>query len=350
MTNAIPFIISASVEEGHGGTMSFKKYITGRTLGQITPILNKKIDNETTFEGYLNNPGNNIHLINYNAQDLKMNAFHWCLLYHEAFHIFDKEIKRIDDFNQIKDNKDLVDDKYNKNKEIMVDILSTVYCGLPYPYSLSQLLEENPESDYEHLSPINRLLVVKKCLEQLKVEYETKYQEKVKLNGRSKDDFEIIFLDSFDKVSRTIDLVSNSLITEGNWEDDKKQSEYIEHNFYIMYQHAKKILDDKEIKCFIDQINTTEETVKTRYLDIKKTVEYCSLFIPPVVHPVLLFNGLLNVYLQKDKYIQNERIKNSWNRNDAEIAEIMLGLLKMSLKKWWAAKEYYLAQQKLATN
>lgn len=296
----------------------------------------------------MDDTGNNIHLINYNAQDLKMNVFHWCLLYHEAFHIFDKEIKRIDELNTTANNKDLIADKYNKNKEIMIDILSTTYCGLPYPYSLTQLLEENPDRDYEHLDPINRLLVVKKCLEQLRKEYESKYLEKVSADGGSEEDFEVIFLDSFDKVSAIIDSVRKSLKTEGNGDEDKSQGEYIEKNFNVLYQHAKKILNDQKIKSFIDQINTTDDTVKMKSLDIKKVAEYCSLFIPPVVHPVLLFNGLLNVFLQKDRYILDERIKNSWNKSDAKIAEITLDVLKMSLKKWWATKEYYSAQQKIA--
>ncbi len=76
----------------------------------------------------------------------------------------------------------------------MVDILSTIYCGLPYPYSISQLLKETPESDCEHLNPITRLLLVKKCLEELKKEYELKYKEKTKPMGEDEDDFEIMFL------------------------------------------------------------------------------------------------------------------------------------------------------------
>jgi hypothetical protein len=82
-------------------------------------------------------------------------------------------------------------------------------------------------------------------------------------------------------------------------------------------------------------------------LDINKVSEYCSLSIPPIVHPVLLFNGLLNVFLQKDLCIRDERIENTWNKSEAEINKIMLDLLKMSLKKWWATKEFYFAQQKM---
>ena len=342
---SIPFIISASKESGHGGTFSFKEYVTDFLMARTRIILDAKINDKTNFENYLTFE-KRIHLINYNAQDLKMNAFHWCLLYHEAFHIFDKEINPIDEFKADENHIDLVNDKYNKNKEIMVDILSTIYCGLPYPYSISQLLKETPETDYEHLNPIVRLLLVKKCLDELRKEYQLKYKEKIMLDGEDEGDFEIMFLDSFDKVMANIDSVRESLKSEEN-EDDKNQGDYIEKNFIALYQHAKQILHNNKINCFIEQINTTDETVKNISFDMKKISDYCSLSIPPIVHPILLFNGLLNVFLQKDIYIQDERIKNSWNKSEGEINKIMLDLLKMSLKKWWATKEFYLAQQKI---
>ncbi len=347
LNRPIPFIIFASGQSGHGGTLSFKEYVSKHLMSHSNTILNAKITDGSTFESYFTDQ-KRIHLINYNAQDLKMNAFHWCLLYHEAFHIFDKEIMQIDNFKANENERDLVNDKYNKNKEIMVDILSTMYCGLPYPYSISQLLKENPESDYEHLNPITRLLLVKKCLEKLKKEYELKYKEKIKPMGEGEDDFEKMFLDSFDKVTANIDSVRQSLKPEEN-EDDEKHSEYIEKNFITLYQHAKQILNGNNIISFIERINTKDETVEMMSLDIKKISEYCSLSIPPIVHPVLLFNGLLNVFLQKDIYIRDERIKNSWNKSEVEINKIMLDLLKMSLKKWWATKEFYLAQQQLVT-
>lgn len=336
------FIIYAPSEGGHGGTVSFKEYISV-DFGQLSSILNSKInETDSTFEQYLSDKKNNIHLISYNYQDLKMNVFHWCLLYHEAFHIIDKEIMTIDDFKYIENNDDLIKDILNKNKEIMVDILSTIYCGLPYPYSLSQLLEETPEHDLKHLNPIVRLTVVKKCLEELQKEYESIYTLKIKSDGKGEDDFEIIFIDSFNKINKIIDSVQQSLI-KGDGEDIE-QKEYIENNFSVMYKHARKILDDSNIKCFIELINTTDESVKTRSLTLKKTVEYCSLFIPPVVHPIILFNSLLNVFLQKEIYVKDERIKKTWIRSDKEIADVMLNLLKTSLKKWWATKEYYSVQ------
>ncbi len=335
----IVLIIYAS-GESHGGTFSFLKYIKSRA-SEHRSMMNKKIDGNRTLEQDLKAKENNIQLINYNPQDLKMNAFHWCLLYHEAFHIIDEEIMPIDNFIQ---NEQTNFRDTDKNKEIMVDILSTIYCGLPYPYSLSQLLEENPGRDSHHLGPINRLLVAKKCLMQLKIEYEGKYQLKVDTQGKGKEDFEFEFLDSFTKIIKIIDSVSDSLKTNENLEEDNKEGEYIENNFNLMYQQAKKILQDTKIKTFIEQISTIDNSVKNMPLDIKKTAEYCSLFIPPVAHPILLFNGLLHVYLQKKRYILDKRIEKSWGGNDIEIADKILGVLEMSLKKWWAAKEYYSAQ------
>jgi hypothetical protein len=340
-TKPIFLIIYASGEsQSHGGTMSFLRYIKIHA-SEHKLMMNKKINGFLTLEQDMKNKENNIHLINYNPQDLKMNAFHWCLLYHEAFHIIDEEITPIDEFTK---NEGTNFEDTKKNKEIMVDILSTIYCGLPYPYSLTQFLEENPDRDVEHLSPINRLVVAKKCLEQLKNEYESKYQMKVGVGGEGRNDFERVFIDSFDKVIKIIDLVTASLKTKENLDEDRKEREYIDKNFDLMYQHAKKILQDTKIKSFIEQINTIDNTVRTMPLDIKKTAEYCSLFIPPVAHPILLFNGLLHVYLQKDRYILDKRIEKSWSGNNIEIAEKILGVLEMSLKKWWAAKEYYSAQ------
>lgn len=327
----INLIIYASGKD-HGGTMSFLKYIQVN-LSRHTLMMNMK-SNLRPLEEYLIK--DNIHIIHYNPQDLKMNAFHWCLLYHEAFHIIEQ------DFIKIERSKE----GHKKDTEIIVDILSTLYCGLPYPFSLTQFLEENPDRDVEHLSPINRLIVAKKCLLELKNAYEAKYLQKVGTEGKGKDDFEGVFIDSFDKVIKIIDTTSKSLNTKTNenLKEDELEREYIEKNFSLMYQNAIKILQDKKIKCFIEQINTTDNTVKTNSLDIKKTAEYCSLFIPPVAHPILLFNGLLHVYLQKDRYTLDKRIEKSWSGNNIKNAEKMLEVLEMSLKKWWAVREYYSAE------
>ena len=327
----INLIIYASGKD-HGGTMSFLKYVQVN-LSRHTLMKNMKTKELRTLEEYLVN--DNIHIIHYNPQDLKMNAFHWCLLYHEAFHIIEK------DFIKIKSGEG-----NKKDIEIMVDILSIIYCGLPYPYSLTQFLEENPDRDVEHLSPINRLIVAKKCLEELKNEYESKYLLTIGTEGKGEDDFESVFIDSFDKVIKSIDTASKSLYskTNENLIEDEMEKKYIEKNFSLIYQGAKKILHENKIKSFIEQINTIDNTVRTRPMDIRKTAEYCSLFIPPVSHPILLFNGLLHVYLQKDIYILDKRIEKSWSGNNIKIAEKILEVLEMSLKKWWAAKEYYSAE------
>lgn len=329
-SSKISFIILAGEE--HGGTQPFSENI--KNIGSKSNlILGQKITNGVTFGDFLKDSTNIIHLIKYNPQDLKMNAFYWSYLYHETFHIIDNETNLIDDNIEMEDT-------IGKNKEIIIDLLSTIYCGPPYAYSLLQLLEENPSSyAISHLQSVERLILIEKCLIEMQKEYRLKYDEKIDKYGQESGDFEIILLDTFDKI---INSIKDSHIQQNNDDErDKTDFDYITTNFVKLYATAKKILKNKSIINFVDRINRDDTELETTSMNIKKVSNFNSMLIPTTVHPVILFNALLNFYIQKEKYTTDERIRFFWEyKNENEINNQILDVLSNSLRKWWAVKEF----------